>query len=50
MPPSATLLSSATTAWLAADFDGDPRHIGAGFGLGYDELRSFRLLLPLRRR
>jgi predicted outer membrane repeat protein len=45
-------IDAGTDAGVTADFDGDPRPIGAGFDIGYDEFGfpTWRLYLPLIKR
>jgi hypothetical protein len=43
-------LDAGTDAGVDADFEGDPRPLGGGFDLGFDEAGLRRLYLPMVRR
>ena len=42
---SATI-DAGTNAGVTADFDGDPRPLGAGFDIGFDELNVRKIFVP----
>jgi hypothetical protein len=47
---SSAALDAGVDAGVDADFEGDPRPLGGGFDLGFDEAGVWRLYLPMVRR
>ena len=47
--PGSSAISAGMNAGVAADFEGTPRPIGAGFDIGYDEYIQPRAWLPVTR-
>jgi hypothetical protein len=48
--PHSAAIDQAVNLGVTIDYDGDPRPIGAGFDIGFDEAVPFALFLPLVRR